>query len=131
MRKIKFRIWDRSGEQWVEWASFVHNSCISINEAFDQENFIFQQFTGLIDKNGKKIYEGDILDVKGDRGYVEYLSESACYTLRHPIFRAFRLDLYIIDYHCGGDRNYKASSHNMEIVGNIFETPYLLKETHG
>ena len=56
MRKLKFKIWDFCAEGFVDdGASFpIHECC------YDGE-VTYLQYTGLKDKNGKEIYEGDFI----------------------------------------------------------------------
>lgn len=85
---------------------------------YPQEDYVLMQYTGLKDKNGKEIYEGDI--VKGSAygkeiytGVVEFYDAS--FVMR-------------IDGNKGYYRLNKMTFQELEVVGNIYENPELLKE---
>ena len=69
------------------------------------------QFTGLTDKNGKRIFEGDIVRYEDDIGYVIYNGDDARFLVDSP-------NMYIsMDY-----------SNEFEVIGNIHDNPELLQK---
>ncbi|MBC1287926.1 hypothetical protein HBP70_04395 [Listeria welshimeri] len=90
----------------VDWYSF--------------DDVLLMQYTGLKDKNGKKIFEGDIvINSKGQIGYIAFLVQEA----------GFVVVLKNSDYRLG-HRNtnecYERATHH-KIIGNIHENPELLE----
>lgn len=78
MRPIKFRAWDKIGKVMIDWfairqTAFNRGGYTLLYEILmnHSDNFVVMQFTGLLDKNGKEIYEGDIMDYGGNDGKKE------------------------------------------------------------
>ena len=129
MREIKFRAWD--GDQMIEsyevGISKFFDMCDGEYEDFGATENIMQ-YTGLKDKNGKEIYEGDIMsfiEIDEDSalgreetfvGTIEYITESGGYRFVEKGGR--RRELYLIlDF---------PPVYEVKIIGNIYENPELL-----
>lgn len=113
-REIKFRAWLKKAQQMVEIDKFdFRNQIISFGfHEGEANNAEIMQFTGLKDKNGKEIYEGDIIN-NGDINikYVIEFIESG--------FRARQL----------GNQSTIGLEYwrkQIEIIGNRWENPELL-----
>lgn len=115
-REIKFRAWFKGiGED----KESIHYNCIDFSE---RENYKVMQFTGLRDKNGKEIYESDLL--KHEDGWVVevgYSSEQPIYIV-YPTGEDSNIDIEKADQDW-----YLGDSHKFEVIGNIYENPNLLK----
>ena len=118
MRKIEFRAWDN--EQKKMFYSETEQFDDSLNFRFghfDTEEPVYMQFTGLYDKNGTPIYDGDLLkhpvgvvaEIKYDNDIASFI---AVYTENDDI-EMNHLDKEIIS--------------KCEVIGNIYENPELLE----
>ncbi|OUB05993.1 hypothetical protein BK708_40475 [Bacillus thuringiensis serovar yunnanensis] len=134
MREIKFRTWDKKyhmleyddspdlligmdGKVYQkEERNYAGTSFIEYEVA---NRFELMQYTGLKDKNGKEIYEGDILQFNTDApGVVDYFRGS-CRVKTPSRYRGddWRTSLW------------DATIDEYEIVGNMYENPELLEES--
>lgn len=123
MRELKFRIWDKKNKIFIyEWDASHKRLAISLvglvyhggyDDVLPENDYVVQQWTGLKDKNGKEIYEGDI--ISGKFYDTEYHHTE---TIKHEV--VFNNGAYNI-----ASGNWHKPT--LEIIGNIFETPELLK----
>lgn len=134
MRKIKFRAWDKQKNEFYKPTHEAYKGNLfelliafsgSLNAHTMQglvhesgsfpERFILMQYTGLKDKNGKEIYEGDILKTDSGNKQVIYNAPS------------FDLEDYDNGDYYEGQNPYCHSWNEFEIIGNIYENPELLE----
>lgn len=140
-REIKFRAYDVYNNEMLEvdlldfsvMAGYKNTPAVRVDmysDYFDREEMILMQYTGLKDKNGVEIYEGDIL------GYVDFEDEitvegvvkygrfncSCCsgvygwYIEGEGDIRKAKIDEY-------------TGKNDVIVLGNVFENPELLKES--
>jgi uncharacterized phage protein (TIGR01671 family) len=128
MREIKFRFWQKDyfgkyemtynpfilepDNRYREYAGVADLNKSILNEI--EEGVVVMQFTGLKDKNGKEIYEGDIL-----RECLSSLTRNIEVKFINGAFYVSKTGPYLEDA-------LLSKCSNVEVIGNIYENPELL-----
>ena len=133
-RPFEFRVWDKQASSFVK-SGIVLYDYLTIKDVYalvahlsqgeglppffsdkdvaeSNKRFVIQQFTGMLDKNGNKIFEGDIVQwghfKRIRRGQMVYLARNMSFV-------------------CKEQYPYNASAGCMQVLGNVCENPELLK----
>ena len=110
MREIKFRAWDKKRKEiiYFDLKLLADESLSFYNEQIKNNNVM--QFTGLHDKNGREIYEGDVWERSGFIGKVVF-EHSGWVIVTLPSSRFIEYPAFYSNASTG------------EIIGNIHENP--------
>ena len=125
MREIKFRAWDKRRQQF-HWG--ISNVCLTLGgnlmwqfgfkspdflDKEEAEDYVLQQYTGLHDKNGEEIYEGDIIRDNEKKNH-KVLWDSSLYGWS--------------PFGCHIPWSVGSLPKHFEVIGNIYENPELVEE---
>ena len=121
--RFKFRIWHKPTKTMEYnglWTGYPN-----IQKKMSDNNFIIMQCTGITDKNGKLIYEGDVLKnlLNGKKYKVEWVGCQASFELHQilsPNDEGYKKAQPIAIYFANG------GFQRFQVLGNIYENPELL-----
>ena len=112
MREIKFRAWDKINK------NMIYDRTGTIDQTFFAYNDLpkgweLMQYTGLKDKNGKEIYEGDICKIEQLEGLHKVVWSGIGFWFKR----------------CDDGELFAPRSYLIEIIGNVYENPEVLNDT--
>ena len=143
-REIKFRAWDKKSGEFIDYFHILNNGEWDIFSEDEDGYFSIRngyylcimQYTGLKDKNGKEIYEGDIVvkdgyiwfddNLPNYRGTVEWIY-SQWQVVAHCVNKMKKGISDGINEGLNDDGIDEGGNSEWEVIGNIWENPELLE----
>lgn len=150
MREFKFRAWDKENnamlydsvgeEPWESDPNYIkvmHNGILFADSpdmgyygggewSYKRGTFEIMQYTGLNDKNGTEIYEGDIID----GSWINPMSKEKVMRHYQVTFTKGKYDAELIGHHPYGTTMLYFENDKSEVIGNIYENSELLEVNH-
>lgn len=148
----KFRVWDKTDKEMylvdeIHWdedqLDFIGDGITFMRIA---EKIVLMQSTGLFDKNGQEIFEGDVLKFNDEwdeccyegyvdgstKGinYVEIERETTCFSFGKTKISDSSLFYYMEDEHLSFEELITDKEFEFEIIGNVYQNPELLEADH-
>ena len=111
--RFKFRVWRSTVNNYdPDRFKLTQDGRLNIGGlvVVDPENYTIEQCTGLTDKNGKLIYEGDVIQENGINRYIHWHNGGWCYSVRYDSKCHWHLS--------------KEDVENAEIIGNIHDDQF-------
>ena len=122
MKTLKFRAWGINIKEYLKDADGNANCVYILGDLLKQGNWIFEQYTGLKDKNGKEIYEGDIVKVYAWTNLTRGLE----YRHTTKVFWQEKYAQFNTTYNDALSN--EITQDYFEVIGNIHENPELLED---
>ena len=149
--KPRFRAWLKKEQKMdndVDHISWLEDELYCIGDGItymvSAEDLVLMQSTGLKDKNGKEVFEGDVLKFNDEwseychEGYVdgsveginfvEVVRGEACFEFGKTRYPESSLFIQMEDEHLTFAELIKSRDFEFEIIGNIYENPELLED---
>lgn len=120
MRDIKFRAWRETEKHMYNWNNLLNQNLKNIFTITKSCGYNLMQYTGLKDKNGKEIYEGDIIKICAEGlggeaiGKIVYDEYDLAFELRNEAEELSECLWY--------------ENQQIEVIGNIYDNLELLEE---
>ncbi|MDH8978842.1 YopX family protein [Staphylococcus epidermidis] len=127
----KFRAWDKTeNKMWNVETIYIEDEWVKVNDGSIYgitkdlvRDYVLMQSTGLKDKNGNEIYEGDIVEFKypydkriKTKGVIVWNDNKACFGISMEETTE-KYELYRI-----------TAENYLTVIGNKFQNPYLLED---
>ena len=114
----KFRVWDKVKKHMIEVEAIVYTEnkvypfySKTVRRYIPFKESVLMQSTGLVDKNGKEVFEGDVVLIYGEKISKVFYSQGS----------------FCVDILNGGTPLHGFSPKQLEVIGNVWENPELLK----
>ena len=129
MREIRFKAWDKVNGEMIPWNRLLNGH--NLRNVFmrpEMCGLILMQFTGLKDKNGVGIYEGDIVKVISDYGWEDVSDVIFGLTdKRYGSCPAFCMPMVETESNSFSEV-FDSGDYEVEVIGNIYQNKDLLEE---